>query len=367
MVIRRPQFGLEAIRITGLGYQLFRLRDVVGPRSNLHRVFHALRRDAFGGRRISIEGHLGERILVDRVGDCLAHLGIVERLLLRVHRQVAQYDRRRRDELEVGLRLQHVGDLIWNGIGEMRFARLHQRGARVVVDDGLPRDRVDLRITLAPIAVESGNFQIIGRLPFDELERTRAHRMKRDVLAAPLLERCGADHHRRRMRELRDERRERRFQRDARRVVVDSLGFGDVVVVEAVPLELVFGIRHAIEVRLHRIGLEIGAVMELDALLELDRIDEPVLAHLVTFGENRNHLHVFVEAEQAFVERFSHCLRQRVVRVVRVGRRERRRHGEHDVLRGEGRGGNERENPQRGSDQGAKRRFHDGLLTFLNE
>src|SRR6185312_772127 len=49
---------------------------------------------------------------------------------------------------------------------------------------------------------------------------------------------------------------------------------------------------------------------------------------------HRDHLHVLVEAVQALVERLGHRLRQRVVGVVGVGRRERRRHGENDVLRG---------------------------------
>jgi hypothetical protein len=41
------------------------------------------------------------------------------------------------------------------------------------------------------------------------------------------------------MRKLCDERRERRLERDPRRVVVDRLDLRDVVVVEAVALQLV--------------------------------------------------------------------------------------------------------------------------------
>ena len=228
----------------------------------------------------------------------------------------------------------------------MRLARLHHRGARVVVDHGLPGDRVDLRIALAPVAVELLDLEVVGRLPLDELERSRADRMERDVLAAPFLQGGGADHHRRRMRELRDERRERGLERDARRVVVHDLGLGDVVVVQAVALELVVRIGHSVEVGLDRVGLEVRAVVELDALLQLDRVDESVLADLVALGQHRDQLHVLVEAEHAFVERLRHRLRQRVVGVVRVRRGERRRHGEHEVLGGVGgqrdRGGDHR-------------------------
>ena len=232
----------------------------------------------------------------------------------------------------------------------MRLARLHQRRARVVVDDRLPGDRVDLRITLLPVAAELLDLEVIGLLPFDELERPGADRVERDVLVAPLLERGRADHHRRRMRKLIDERGERRLQRNASGVVVDDFGLGDVVVVQAEALELVLRIGHAIEVRLDRIGLEIRAVVELDAFLQLDRVDQPVLARLIAFGQHRDHLHVLVEAVQALVEGLGHRLRQGVVGVVGIGRRECRGDGEDDVLGGKGGSAGER-----GQRQGSQR------------
>ena len=185
--------------------------------------------------------------------------------------------------------------------------------------------------------------------------------MERDVLVAPLLQ-CGrADHHRRRMCELRDERRERRLERDARRVVVDRLDLRDVVVVKTVALQFVFGVGDAIETHLDGVGLEIGSVVKLDALLELDRVDQPILAGFVAFRQHRNQLHVLVEAEEAFVKRFGHGLGQRVVGVVGVGCSECGRNGEDNVLRGECRRGGERAKCQRDNDQGTKRRFHDSL------
>ena len=60
-------------------------------------------------------------------------------------------------------------------------------------------------------------------------------------------------------------------------------------------------------------------------LLQLDRVDQAVLAHGVALGKHRDHLHVLVEAVQAFVERLGHRLRQRVVGIVGVGGRERAR------------------------------------------
>src|SRR6266545_4762756 len=362
VVVRRPQLGLEAVRIAGFGHQLLRLRDIVGPRADLHRVLHTIRNHALRRLGVAVERDLRERVLVDRVRDRLAHLRVVERLLLRVHRKVAQHDRRRGDDLEVRLALQHVGELVRNREREVCFAGLHHRRTRVVVDDRLPRDRVDLRVSLAPIAVELRDLEVIGRLPFDELERPGADRVERDVLVAILLERGRADHHRGRMRELVDERRERCLECDARRVIVDRLGHRDVVVVQAVALELVVRIGHAIEAHLDGLGLEVGAVVEFHALAQLDRVDEAVGAHRIALGEHRDHLHVLVEAEQALVERLRHRLRQRVVRVVRIGRRERGSDSEHDILGGERGAGGERGQRERAGGEGTQQRFHRDLL-----
>src|SRR5207249_3765939 len=69
VVVCRPQLGLEAVSEPGLAHELLRLRDVVWPRSDLHRVFDALRRDALRRRGVSVERNLGQRFLVDRVRD----------------------------------------------------------------------------------------------------------------------------------------------------------------------------------------------------------------------------------------------------------------------------------------------------------
>ena len=358
MVVCRPQLGLEPGRITRFLHELLRLRNVVRPFADLDGIFDALRRDPLGRRRVAVECNLGQRFLVDRIGNRLPHFGIVEGLLLGVHRQIAEHDRRCSDNFQIRLAFQDLGLFIGNRKGEVRLARLHDGRARIVVDNGLPGDRVDLRITLLPVTVEFRDLEIVGLLPFDELERAGADGVEGDVLAAVLLQRRRADHHRGRMCELGDERRERRLQRNARGVIVDDLGLGDVVVVQAVALEMIFRIGHAIEVHLHRIGLEVGAVVKLDALFQLDRIGESVLADLVALGQHGNHLHVLVEPVQSFVEGFGHRLRQGVVGVVGVGRREGRGDGKDDVLGGErGRGG-ECSERRCGEQYRTKQRFH---------
>ena len=332
VVVRRPQLGLKAIRVAGVREQLLSLGEVVRPRAELDVVLDTLRHHAGGGKRIATERYLCQCILVDGVGDRLAHLGIIEGLLLGVHRQVAQHDRWRRHHLELRLRLQRFRLLIRDGISEVRFAGLHHCRPRIVVDDRLPGDRVHLGIALLPVAVELGDLQIVGALPFDEFEWAGPDRIGRDVLAV-LGHRRRADHHARRVREIVQERGKGRLQGDLRRVIVDDFGLADIAV-KPIALQLVVGIGDAIEIGLDRGGIEVRAVVKLDALLELDGVGETVLGDLVALGEDRNHLHVFVESVQAFVERLGHRLRQRVVGVVRVGGGKRRRHREDDVLGG---------------------------------
>ncbi|MNY12934.1 hypothetical protein D3C86_1460400 [compost metagenome] len=160
--------------------------------------------------------------------------------------------------------------------------------------------------------------------------------MEGDFLAV-LLQRGRADHHGRRVGQHVDERRELLLQRDLDRGRVHHLGLGHAVE-QRVALELVGRIGHAVQVGLDGGGVEGGAVVELDALLELDRVDQTVLGHVVAVSQHVDQLQVLVEAEQALVERLHGCLRQRVVGIVRIERGERRVHGHHGVLGRERRG-----------------------------
>ncbi|MDT4843591.1 hypothetical protein FQZ97_775250 [compost metagenome] len=302
MVVSRPQRGLEAVRVAGFLEQRARLGRVIRPRAQLLRKVDARRHHALGRHGVASKGHLGERVLVDRVVDGLAHLGVVERLDRGVQAQVALDNRRRRDQLDLGAVLQHRGLLERDAEGKVRLAGLHDGRARVVVDHRLPGDAVDLRVAGLPVAGELLALQVIGLLPLDELERAGADRVEGNLLAV-LLQRGRRDHHRRRMRQHVDERRERLLQRD-----LDG-------------------------------GIEGGAVVELDALLQLDGIDQAILADVIAVGQHVDQLHVLVHAEQALVERFAGRLRQRVVRVVRVQRGEGGIHRHHRILGRKGRGG----------------------------
>ena len=338
MVVGRPERALEAVRVAGFLQQLARLGRVIGPRAELDRVLDALGQHAFGRDRVARERHLDQGVLVDRVVDGLAHLRVVERLLQHVHRQVAVHDGRRGRQLDTGLGLEDLGLLVGHGEGEVGLARLHDGAARVVVNHRAPGDRVHLGITLAPVAGELLDLEVVALLPLDELERAGADRALRDALAE-LLERRRRDDHGRRMGQRIDEGRERFLEREAHGVRIDDLGLDDVLV-QVVALELVVGVGDTVEVDLHRLGIEIRAVMELDAVLELHRVDQAVLADGVALGQHRHHLHRVVETVQALVEGLHDRLRQGVVGIVRVHRGEGRGDGDDHVLGGESRRGN---------------------------
>ena len=129
VIVGRPELGLETVGISGLGHELLRLGQIVRPRTDLDCVLHALRRHALRRRRVARERDLGQRLLVDRVRDRLPHLGIIEGLLLRVHREVAQHNRGRGHHFQLRLALQDIGLFVRNREGEMCLSGLHDRRA----------------------------------------------------------------------------------------------------------------------------------------------------------------------------------------------------------------------------------------------
>jgi hypothetical protein len=121
---------------------------------------------------------------------------------------------------------------------------------------------------------------------------------------------------------------ERRLQRDLHRVRIDHFGLLDAVE-HVVALELVRRIGDAVEVRFHRGGVEVGAVLELHAVAQLERVDLRIRAGFVAIGQHVDQLHVLVEPEQPLIERLGDGLRERVVGIVRIERREGRGDGHH--------------------------------------
>eukprot|EP01022_Parablepharisma_sp_SALTPOND_P030360 TRINITY_DN760_c2_g5_i1.p1 TRINITY_DN760_c2_g5~~TRINITY_DN760_c2_g5_i1.p1 ORF type:complete len:1316 (-),score=509.04 TRINITY_DN760_c2_g5_i1:3474-7421(-) len=330
MGVGRPQFGFETVGVAGFGQQGLGLLHVIRPGAGLEGVVHALRHHTFHRGGITVEGNLDQCLLVDGVVDGLAHLRVIEGLLLGVHRHVTLDDGRRSHHIQVGLALQQIGLLVGQRIGELRLAGLHHGRAGVVVDHRLPDDLVNLGVARLPVTIEFLDLDVVGLLPLDELEGTCADRVEGNVLVAVLLQRSRRNHHRRRVGQHVDEGRERLLQDDLDGVVVQDFGLGDTVE-EVVALQLVVRVGDAVEHGLDGIGLEHGTVLELHALLEADGVLQAILADQVAFSQHRNELHVLVETEQALVEGLGHGQRERVVGVVGVQRGEggihRQRHG----------------------------------------
>ena len=88
-------------------------------------------------------------------------------------------------------------------------------------------------------------------------------------------------------------------------------------------------VQHAREVAADGLGVERCAVVEADALAEVERPRDAVGRHLPALGQARHDLHVVVEADQGLVHHHDDLIGLGVGRVVRVERRRVRRGGEH--------------------------------------
>ena len=133
--------------------------------------------------------------------------------------------------------------------------------------------------------------------------------------------------------------RERLFQGNFYRCRIDGLGAGNIFI-EVVALEAVFRVAGAVEVNLHRLRVEIGAILELHAGSELNGIDQPVIRDGVPLCQHIFQLHLSVQAKQPLVERLGDRLRQRIVGVIGIKGGEIGADGNHHIFGSErGRGG----------------------------
>ncbi|MNT97553.1 hypothetical protein D3C72_2399020 [compost metagenome] len=67
--------------------------------------------------------------------------------------------------------------------------------------------------------------------------------------------------------------------------------------------------------------------------MQLDGIGQSIWTSLIAIGQHINQFHVFIEAEQALIERFRYRLRQAVIGIVRIERGEIRSHGDYRIFR----------------------------------
>jgi hypothetical protein len=119
-------------------------------------------------RAVAEHGTVDDRLAVDRMGDRLAHLDVVERRLLVVHGENGLTLGRAGDHLEtrIGLELDQV---LGRGEGRIgvKIARHHRGKGRGRVGDELEGHLVELDRG-APVAVVTAEFDPVALDPFGQ-------------------------------------------------------------------------------------------------------------------------------------------------------------------------------------------------------
>ena len=105
-----------------------------------------------------------------------------------------------------------------------------------------------------------------------------------------------------------DKRRERLFERDFDRRRIHRLGAGDILI-QVITFEMVIRIAGAVEIRFHRFGVKIGAILEFHPAVQLDGIHQTIRRNGITFRQYVLQFHLFIKAEQALIKRLRHRLR----------------------------------------------------------
>ena len=199
--------------------------------------------------------------------------------------------------MRAGLLVQHEAVAVERGDRVRRdlhhdvdAAREHLRHPRVGVRDRPEDHRFERRRTF-PVALVAGDDDLGVRLPLGEHERTGARRIPAEI-GAVLLHRVGRDDQPGRIGEVRQERRVGSVERELDGVLVDRLGVldggeeerereGSGVVVGVVLVE------HPVEVELDRLRVERRAVVEADAVSELEGVLGAVVADRPALRERR--------------------------------------------------------------------------------
>ena len=214
--------------------------------SNASRSFGSRRE-----RRVDLPGRLAQPVLVADV-----------------HRESLVPERRHRQRLQLRVLLdrRQIGRL--EPVDHVDVAGAQVRGARARLDDDLERQLVELDLRRVVVVRRALEHDRVALAAARVLERPDAHRVGGELLAE-LLELLGRHHHARAVGELRGQRRERRRELDLDRARVDDLDRADRRELGRAAGLLERAV--AVERRLDGGGVELRAVVELDAVAELDR------------------------------------------------------------------------------------------------
>src|SRR4051794_10587772 len=320
-VRRIPEVDLQRHLDARLLEQLLRLgrvvavlRDRVVVADDLRR--HELVRDHAAARVERVDDGLP----VEPVRQRLAHLQVVERRVVLVDPHVRDVERRPVEDLEARVALDRVDVLRLDEVVPLDLTRLQGLQPRRVVGDRTEDQLVDLRL-LAPVVVVLDERELVAARPGIEGEGARADRMlgaerprrvedpvrvDAPLVGAVLLQRLRARDSERRERQRAEERCGRLRQLDhgrlvvlrraalieaaaerlvLRRVLLEAAEHGLPVVRGGRVLERPREVVPAVEVGADRRGVEVGAVLELDSVAEMERPRLPVWARVPARGE----------------------------------------------------------------------------------
>ena len=171
----------------------------------------------------------------------------------------------------------------------------------------------------------------VAGLPLHEDVGSGPHRVEA-VLVAVLLQRGRADHAPRPVGEVGQQRAEGLLHLDFQRVVVQGPGVGDEGLVEAGAQGALGGVGVPFDVEHHGLSVERRAVVEADALAQLEGPGEPVGRRLPRGGQLGDDVPLFREFHQVVVDVADHDFRGVVRLVGRVQADGLRTQGENQIL-----------------------------------
>ena len=273
----------QAIRVAGFGQELLGELGIVSKvLDSIVKAPHAGRDQGLGDLPGDAPEGLSQGRLVDSVGNGLAHLGVLELLDLVVEGQVDGIQRRIEEHLQLRIGLcsfEVLGGGLFHAVDIAGFEGQVASGG---IRDDTPDDLLDTG-RAAPVVGIGFDGDVVAFDPFNELERAGANCAdgRGAVGCAVGFDRSRAGDGEHIHRQVGQEGRQRGAEGELDGVVIHLFDAGDPAgIIETAPHRLVVledllgevvgvvGEAPALEVEDHCIGIEVGAVVELDALAQ---------------------------------------------------------------------------------------------------
>ena len=285
----------------GLGQERFGLVEILRPGLQVL-VVGRRRGEAWRGCYLALtpERALNQRFLVDHVIQGLAHLRIIEGRFVVVHVQERPAEREPGHDLKIVIALESVDAIKRDIVDQVEFACLKAGQPNRRFRHLTRQDAIEMG-SAVPIIVEADEFHLVAEFASNELERPATHRLG-------ALHVTGTFRHDDAGAIFRQARQER---------CVDLLHAHD----DGVVVRRVDGIDIVEHFEIDRTGIRVAAavegvfhvrrghvrpVVELHALAQVERIGQPVIGHLIAFGEAWNDLKILVHRDDGVV----HILQQ---------------------------------------------------------